>query len=85
MVAELLHGLTFALFHHAAMRVTGADVPRHLMAAAQALYSAASRQQRAAYAGIRLACFDTWLEGRAFFAMAILCAAAMPSAARMMR
>jgi MFS transporter, PPP family, 3-phenylpropionic acid transporter len=84
MLAEPLHGLTFALFHLAAMRVIGATVPRRLAATAQALYATASG---VAVAALTLASglLYTWFDGRAFFAMAILCIAAVPLAARMMR
>jgi MFS transporter, PPP family, 3-phenylpropionic acid transporter len=84
MLAEPLHGLTFALFHLAAMRVIGAAVPRHLIATAQALYGAASAVA-AALLTLASGLLYTWFEGRAFFAMALLCATAVLLAARMMR
>jgi PPP family 3-phenylpropionic acid transporter len=85
MLVEPLHGLTFALFHLAGMRVIGATAPRHLAATAQALYGTVAAGAATALLTLASGFLYTWFEGRAFFAMAALCAAAMPLAARMTR
>ena len=84
-LVEPLHGLTFALFHLAGMRVIGATVPRDLAATAQAVYGTVAAGAATALLTLASGFLYTWLEGRAFFAMAAICAAAMPLAARMMR
>jgi MFS transporter, PPP family, 3-phenylpropionic acid transporter len=84
-LVEPLHGLTFALFHLAGMRVIGATVPRDLAATAQAVYGTAAAGAATALLTLASGFLYTWLDGRAFFAMAALCAAAMPLAARTMR
>ncbi len=85
MLVEPLHGLTFALFHLAAMRVIGATVPRRFAATAQALYGTVAVGAATALLTLASGSLYTSLGGRAFFAMAILCAAAIPLAARMGR
>jgi PPP family 3-phenylpropionic acid transporter len=85
MLVEPLHGLTFALFHLAGMRVIGATVPRDLAATAQALYGTVAAGIATALLTLASGFLYTWLEGRAFFVMAALCAAATPLAVRMMR
>jgi PPP family 3-phenylpropionic acid transporter len=85
MLVEPLHGLTFALFHLAGMRVIGATVPRDLAATAQALYGTAAAGAATALLTLSSGFLYTWFEGRAFFAMAALCAVALPLAARMTR
>jgi PPP family 3-phenylpropionic acid transporter len=85
MLVEPLHGLTFALFHLAGMRVIGATVPRDLAATAQAVYGTVAAGAATALLTLASGFLYTWLEGRAFFAMALLCAAAMLLAARMTR
>jgi MFS transporter, PPP family, 3-phenylpropionic acid transporter len=85
MLIEPPHGMTFALFHLAGMRVIGAMVPRDLAATAQALYGTVATGSAVALLTLASGLLYTWLEGRAFFAMAALCAAAMPLAARLMR
>ncbi len=73
-----LHGFTFALLHLAAMRVIGTAVPDRLSATAQSIYGNFALGIASAvltfgsgylYAGFGL---------RAFWAMAALCAAALP-------
>jgi PPP family 3-phenylpropionic acid transporter len=83
MLVEPLHGLTFAVFHLAGMRVIGATVPRHL--AAQALYATVAVGAAMALLTLASGFLYTWLEGDAFFVMALLCAAALPLAAGMTR
>jgi PPP family 3-phenylpropionic acid transporter len=85
MLVEPLHGLTFALFHLAAMRVIGATVPGHFAATAQALYGTVAAGAATTLLTLSSGFLYTWLGGRAFFVMAILCAAALPLAARMTR
>jgi PPP family 3-phenylpropionic acid transporter len=85
MLVEPLHGLTFALFHLAGMRVIGATVPRDLAATAQAVYGTVAAGIATALLTLASGFLYTWLEGRAFFVMAALCAAATPLAVRMMR
>jgi PPP family 3-phenylpropionic acid transporter len=85
MLVEPLHGLTFALFHLACMRVIAREVPRHLAATAQALYATFAT-------GIAIALFTLvsgylyqWLGGHSFLVMALLCAIAVPLAAGLTR
>jgi PPP family 3-phenylpropionic acid transporter len=85
MLVESLHGLTFALFHLAAMRVIGNVIPRHLAATAQALYATVAAGMATALLTLLSGFLYTWLEGHAFFVMALLCAAALPLAAGMTR
>jgi MFS transporter, PPP family, 3-phenylpropionic acid transporter len=85
MLVEPLHGLTFALFHLAAMRVIGATVPRRFAATAQALYGTVASGAATALLTLASGFLYARLGGQAFFAMAILCAAAIPLAARMGR
>jgi PPP family 3-phenylpropionic acid transporter len=85
MLAEPLHGLTFALFHLAGMRVIGMTIPRHLAATAQALYATVAAGVATALLTLLSGFLYTSFEGHAFFAMALLCAAALPLAAGMMR
>jgi PPP family 3-phenylpropionic acid transporter len=85
MLVEPLHGLTFAVFHLAGMRVIGATVPRHLAATAQALYATVAVGAAMALLTLASGFLYTWLEGDAFFVMALLCAAALPLAAGMTR
>jgi MFS transporter, PPP family, 3-phenylpropionic acid transporter len=85
MLVEPLHGMTFALFHLAGVRVIGATVPRDLAATAQALYGTVAAGAATALLTLASGFLYAWLDGQAFFAMAALCAAAMPLAARMMR
>lgn len=85
MLVEPLHGLTFALFHLAAMRVIGATVPGRFAATAQALYGTVAVGAATALLTLASGFLYAWLKGEAFFAMAILCAIAMPLASRMTR
>jgi PPP family 3-phenylpropionic acid transporter len=82
-LVEPLHGLTFALFHLACMQLIAATVPRYLAATAQALYATVAVGASGALLTIASGPLFTWLGGQAFWAMAILCAAAIPLAARM--
>jgi MFS transporter, PPP family, 3-phenylpropionic acid transporter len=82
-LVEPLHGLTFALFHLASMRLIGTTVPRNLAATAQALYGTVAIGSSIALLTLASGSLYAWLGGQAFWAMAILCAAAMPLARRM--
>jgi MFS transporter, PPP family, 3-phenylpropionic acid transporter len=82
-LVEPLHGLTFALFHLAAMRLIGTTVPGHLAATAQALYGTMAVGVSTALLTIVSGSLYALLGGEAFWVMAILCAAAIPLARRM--
>jgi MFS transporter, PPP family, 3-phenylpropionic acid transporter len=84
-LVEPLHGLTFALFHLAGMRLVGMAIPRHLAATAQALYATVAAGVATALLTLLSGVLYTWLEGHAFLVMALLCAAAIPLAAGMTR
>jgi len=74
-----LHGLTFALLHLACMRSMSVLIPTHLSASAQAIYAFAAGVVTATLtlvSGILYASYG----GAAFFAMAVLCAIALPVA-----
>ena len=77
-LVQPLHGLTFALFHLACMRVLALTVPPGFEGTAQALYATVG--VGAASALLTLA--SGWLYGslgpQAFWFMAALCAAALP-------
>jgi PPP family 3-phenylpropionic acid transporter len=83
MLVEPLHGLTFALFHLASMRVIGMTIPRHLAATAQALYATVAAGVATAMLTLASGFLYSSFEGHAFFAMALLCAVAVPLAAGM--
>jgi PPP family 3-phenylpropionic acid transporter len=82
-LVEPLHGLTFALFHLAGMRLIGTTVPRNFAATAQALYGTAAIGSSIALLTLASGPLYAGLGGHAFWVMAILCAAAIPLARRM--
>ncbi len=82
-LVEPLHGLTFALFHLASMRLIGTTVPRNFAATAQALYGTVAIGSSIALLTLASGSLYAWLGGHAFWVMAILCAAAIPLARRM--
>jgi MFS transporter, PPP family, 3-phenylpropionic acid transporter len=82
-LVEPLHGLTFALFHLAAMRLIGTTVPRNLAATAQALYGTVAIGSSTALLILASGSLYGWPGGEAFWVMAVLCAAAIPLARRM--
>jgi MFS transporter, PPP family, 3-phenylpropionic acid transporter len=82
-LVEPLHGLTFALFHLAGMRLIGTTVPDHLAATAQALYGTMAVGISTALLTVVSGSLYASLGGEAFWVMAILCAAAIPLARRM--
>jgi PPP family 3-phenylpropionic acid transporter len=76
-VVQPLHGLTFALLHLACMRLLVQIVPARLAATGQAIYAFAAASASGLMtlaAGVLYAHFGA----HAFFAMAGLCAAALP-------
>ena len=77
---EPLHGLTFALLHLTCMRLLAQCVPRHLEATALTIYGTVGIG--AATALITLACGPIFerFGAHGFWAMAALCAAALPLA-----
>ncbi|MCK8785261.1 MFS transporter [Roseomonas sp. NAR14] len=79
-LAQALHGLTFGAQHLAAMRLLAGGVPAPLAATAQTLH--ASLGVGLASGVLTLLCgpLYAWLGGGAFWAMAALCAAAVPAA-----
>jgi PPP family 3-phenylpropionic acid transporter len=82
-LVEPLHGLTFALFHLAGMRLIGITVPAHLAATAQALYGTVAVGVSTALLTVVSGSLYASLGGEAFWVMAILCATAIPLARRM--
>jgi MFS transporter, PPP family, 3-phenylpropionic acid transporter len=81
-LVQPLHGLTFALLHLACMRIIGRSVPDGLEGSAQALYSLGAGAATALLtvsAGSLYASFGP----PAFWAMAALCAAALPLTLRL--
>ena len=75
---EPLHGLTFALLHLTCMRLLAQCVPRHLDATALTIYGIVGIG--IATALLTLACGPIFerFGAHGFWAMAALCAAAMP-------
>jgi MFS transporter, PPP family, 3-phenylpropionic acid transporter len=82
-LVEPLHGLTFALFHLAGMRLIGTTVPAHLAATAQALYGTMAVGVSTALLTVVSGALYGSLGGEGFWVMAMLCAAAIPLARRM--
>jgi MFS transporter, PPP family, 3-phenylpropionic acid transporter len=76
-LVQPLHGLTFALLHLACMRVLAACVPRRLAATAQAIYALGAGVAGASMALVSGSLYARF-GARGFFAMAALCAAALP-------
>lgn len=74
-----LHGLTFALLHLACMRIIGSVVPIRLSATAQAFYGFGAAAMTAALTALSGTLYATY-GGLSFFAMAVLCAVALPFA-----
>jgi PPP family 3-phenylpropionic acid transporter len=78
MLAEPLHGLSFALLHLASMRVIGRVVPVHLAATAQAVYGTLAVGASTAILTIASGSLYAWLGGHGFWVMAMLCAVGIP-------
>jgi PPP family 3-phenylpropionic acid transporter len=75
--AQALHGLTFALLHLAAMGII-AQVPSRLLATAQTLYGTGALGLASAVMTIASGYLYGWFGMQAFWAMALLCALAVP-------
>ena len=75
--AQALHGLTFALLHLAAMGII-AQVPGRLTATAQTLYGTGALGLASAVMTIASGYLYSWFGMQAFWAMALLCALAVP-------
>ncbi len=75
-----LHGITFALLHLACMRVIAAVAPPHLAASAQAIYAAGATAMTAVMDVVAGALYGR-VGAAGFFAMALVCAVALPLAA----
>jgi len=73
-----LHGLTFALFHLACMRVLGTIVPPGLAATAQAIYGTLAIGAATAVLTLLSGVIYGRLGAHGFWIMAALCAAALP-------
>jgi PPP family 3-phenylpropionic acid transporter len=73
-----LHGLTFALLHLVAMGIIAKSVPESLAATAQTVYGALALGIASAVLTFASGYFYGWLGMRAFWAMAVLCASALP-------
>jgi MFS transporter, PPP family, 3-phenylpropionic acid transporter len=73
-----LHGLTFALFHLAAIRLIVAVVPIRVAATAQAVYGTLSVGLAIALLTLASGLLYAWAGGEAFLLMAALCLLALP-------
>jgi PPP family 3-phenylpropionic acid transporter len=73
-----LHGLTFALFHLACMRVLAAIVPPGLAATAQAIYGTLAIGAATSVLTLLSGVLYARLGAHGFWVMAALCAAALP-------
>jgi PPP family 3-phenylpropionic acid transporter len=82
-LAEPLHGLTFALLHLAAMQAIARSVPLRLAATAQAIYGTVAVGGATALLNFASGWLYSLIASAAFFAMAALCAAAIPLALRL--
>jgi MFS transporter, PPP family, 3-phenylpropionic acid transporter len=82
---EPLHGLTFALLHLACMQMLSVIVPPALAATAQAIYGTVAVGAMAAILTLVSGPLYGALGPRAFWVMALLCAAALPIAFVMRR
>ncbi|MFL6971119.1 MAG: MFS transporter [Xanthobacteraceae bacterium] len=78
-----LHGLTFALFHLACMRVLAAVVPPGLAATAQAIYGTLAIGAATAALTLLSGLIYARLGAHGFWIMAALCAAALPLTIRL--
>ncbi len=79
-LVEPLHGLTFALLHLACMDVIGAQMPKALAATAQAFYATVALGATVAVVTLVSGPLYGGLGPPAFWAMAALCALALPFA-----
>ena len=81
-VVEPLHGLTFALLHLTCMDMIGRVVPVHLAATAQAFYWTVALGATSAAVTLASGPLYGHFGAAAFWAMAGMCAAALPLARR---
>lgn len=79
-LVQPLHGLTFALLHLACMRLMAGIVPPHLAATAQAAYGTVAVGAVSALLTLASGSLYGLLGAGAFWAMAALCAVALPVA-----
>jgi PPP family 3-phenylpropionic acid transporter len=79
-LVEPLHGFTFALLHLAGMRVIAQTVPLGLAATAQAVYGTLALGLANSLLTLASGFIYAALQGRGFWIMALLCAAAIPLA-----
>ena len=84
-LVEPLHGLTFALLHLACMQMLSVVVPPALAATAQAIYGGVAVGTMTAIITLVSGPLYGALGPRAIWAMALLCAAALPIAFAMRR
>jgi len=82
-LVQPLHGLTFALFHLACMRVLARTVPPGFEGTAQALYATVGVGAAAALFTLASGSLYGTLGPQAFWFMAALCAAALPLTLRL--
>ena len=75
---QALHGLTFALVHMVAMHVIATCVPKHLAATAQTIYGALALGVASATLTFASGYLYGWFGMHAFWAMAAICAIALP-------
>jgi PPP family 3-phenylpropionic acid transporter len=75
---QALHGLTFALLHMVAMRIIAISIPERLAATAQSFYGAFALGVASAALTLASGYLYGLLGIRAFWAMAGLCALALP-------
>jgi PPP family 3-phenylpropionic acid transporter len=80
---QLLHGLTFALFHLAAIRLIVAVAPVRLAATAQAIYGTLSVGLASALVTLASGVLYARAGGAAFLIMAVLCLLAVPICAEL--
>jgi MFS transporter, PPP family, 3-phenylpropionic acid transporter len=80
---QALHGLTFALMHLAAMGIIAQSVPDRLAATAQTVYGTGALGIASAVMTIGSGYLYGWFGMHAFWAMAALCAMAIPLGARL--
>ena len=80
-IVEPLHGLTFALLHLACMDVIARDVPKALASTAQTFYATVAMGAAAALVTALSGPLYARFGAGAFWAMAAMCACALPIAA----
>ncbi len=79
-LVEPLHGLTFALFHLAAMRLIAETVPNRLAATAQAVYGTLAVGAATTLVTLLSGTLYEAFGGHAFWGMSLLCLGAVPLA-----